>query len=198
VDDAHVQEKIQIEQGNWLVSGKGNLRSWGASPQRKMFSGDAAIEIVSTPDKVILPLLQHIGGPCILPAVKPKQEVVFGDMVGKGEAFVSASLHSPVNGIVQKMAVATLANGRHVQAIAIHSRGEQLSGQDLWDQLYGGKWPQKTYQSMAPEKISAAIHEAGIVGLGGAAFPTHVKITPDENKPIHTLIVNGCECESPT
>jgi len=48
---------------------------------------------------------------------------------------------------------------------------------------------------MDPEKISDAIHAAGIVGLGGAAFPTHVKITPDENKPIHTLIVNGCECE---
>jgi electron transport complex protein RnfC len=89
-------------------------------PQRKTFSGDAAIEIVPTPDKVVLPLLQHIGGPCT-PVVKPKQEVVFGDMVGKGEAFVSASLHSPVNGIVQKMAVATLANGGHVQAIAIRS-----------------------------------------------------------------------------
>ncbi|MCG6909252.1 MAG: electron transport complex subunit RsxC [Deltaproteobacteria bacterium] len=163
-------------------------------PERKTFSGDAAIEIVPTPEKVVLPLLQHIGGPCT-PVVKPKQEVLFGDRVGKGEAFVSASLHAPLNGIVQKMEVATLANGRHVQAIAIRSHGEQTSGQDLWDQMYGGKWPQKTYQAMDPEKISAAIHDAGIVGLGGAAFPTHVKISPNEKKPIHTLIVNGCECE---
>ncbi len=162
--------------------------------QRKTFSGDAAIEIMPAPEKVVLPLLQHIGGPCT-PVVKPKQEVAFGDMVGKGEAFVSASLHASINGVVQKMEVVTLANGRHVQAIAIRSQGAQLSGQRLWDRLYGGKWPQKSYQDMEPGKISAAIHAAGIVGLGGAAFPTHVKITPDENKPIHTLIVNGCECE---
>ena len=174
--------------------GKGTFDHGVHPPQCKTFSGDAAIEIVPAPDKVVLPLLQHIGGPCT-PVVKPKQEVVVGDLVGKGEAFVSASLHSPVNGIVQKMQVTTLANGRHVQAIAIMRKGEQLSGQDLWDQLYGGKWPQKSYQSMEPEKISEAIYDAGIVGLGGAAFPTHVKITPDENKPIETLIVNGCECE---
>ena len=181
------------EEIGWFP-GRGTFRRGVHPPQRKSLSGDAAIEIMPAPEKVVLPLLQHIGGPCT-PVVKPKQEVVLGDMVGKGEAFVSASLHSPVNGVVNKMEVATLANGRHVQAIAIESRGEQLSGQDLWDQMYGGKWPQKTYQSMEPKKISEAIHDAGIVGLGGAAFPTHVKITPDENKPIQALIVNGCECE---
>ena len=174
--------------------GKGTFDRGVHPRQRKKFSADAAIEIMPPPDKVVIPLLQHIGGPCT-PVVKPKQEVVFGDKIGQGEAFVSASLHAPVNGVVKKMEVTTLANGRHVQAIAIQSQGEQLAGQALWDQLYGGKWPQKSYQAMEPEKISAAIHDAGIVGLGGAAFPTHVKITPDENKPIHTLIVNGSECE---
>jgi len=189
-----VRRKYKSNKEIGWFPGTGTFSHGVHPPQHKTFSGDAAIEIVPTPDKVVLPVLQHIGGPCT-PVVKPKQEVVVGDMVGKGEAFVSASLHSPVNGIVKKMEVTTLANGRHVQAIVIKPQGEQLSGQDLWDQLYGGKWPQKSYQSMAPEKISEAIHEAGIVGLGGAAFPTHVKITPDENKPIHTLIVNGCECE---
>ena len=163
-------------------------------PQRKQLSDDAPIEIIPTPEKIILPLQQHIGGPCT-PLVKPKQPVVFGDMVGKGQAFVSASLHSPVNGVVLKMEVTTLANGRHMQAIAIRSEGDQLSGQQLWDELYGGKWPQKSYQAIAPEEISEAIAAAGIVGLGGAAFPTHVKIVPSEKKPIHTLVVNGCECE---
>ena len=163
-------------------------------PQHKTLSADAPIEIVPAPDKVILPLQQHIGGPCT-PLVKARQKVAFGEMVGRGEALVSASLHAPVAGIVQKEAMATLANGRHMPAIVIKTDGEQRAGQALWDELYGGPWPQKSYQAMAPEKISAAIHEAGIVGLGGAAFPTHVKITPSEQKPIQSLIVNGCECE---
>jgi hypothetical protein len=57
------------------------------------------------------------------------------------------------------------------------------------------KWPQKSYQTMDPAKITTAINDSGIVGLGGAAFPTHVKIMPSDKKPIHTLVVNGCECE---
>ena len=122
---------------------------------------DAPIEIIPPPEKVILPLLQHIGGPCT-PIVKPKQTVAFGEMIGKGEAFVSASLHAPLAGIVQKMEVTTLANGRHMQAIVIRGEGEQLSGQALWDKLYGGKWPQKTYQTMEPAEITAAINDAGI------------------------------------
>jgi electron transport complex protein RnfC len=174
--------------------GKGTFPHGVHPPQSKDLSADRSIEIIPTPEKIILPLQQHIGGPCT-PLVKPKQTVVFGDMVGKGEAFISASLHAPVNGVALKMEVTTLSNGRHMQAIAIKSDGEQFSGQDLWDQLYGGKWPQKSYQSISPEEISEAIHDAGIVGLGGAAFPTHVKIVPSEKKPIHTLIVNGCECE---
>ena len=121
--------------------------------------------------------------------------MAFGETVGKGEAFVSASLHAPLAGIVQKMEVTTLANGRHMQAIVIRSEGEQLSGQALWDELFGGKWPQKSYQTMDPAKITAAINDSGIVGSGGAAFPTHVKIMPSDKKPIHTLVVNGCECE---
>ncbi len=177
-----------------LFPGPGTFTHGVHPPQCKELSADAPIEIVPTPEKVILPLQQHIGGPCT-PLVKPRQAVEFGEMIGKGEVLVSASLHAPVTGVVQKEAMATLANGRHMRAIVIKTEGPQLSGQDLWDTLYGGSWPQKSYQSMAPEKISAAIDTAGIVGLGGAAFPTHVKITPSDQKPIHSLIVNGCECE---
>ena len=93
------------------------------------------------------------------------------------------------------MEVTTLANGRHMQAIVIRAEGEQLFGQALWDELFGGKWPQKSYQTMDPAEITAVINESGIVGLGGAAFPTHVKIMPSDKKPIHTLVINGCECE---
>ena len=163
-------------------------------PTRKMLAADAPIEVIPTPDKVVLPLLQHVGGPC-KPIVKPRQKVAFGERIGEGQAFISASLHSPVAGEVQKPAVVTLPNGRHLQAMVIKTEGEQIVGQELWDKLFGGEWPQKAHQLYSPEEISAAIHAAGIVGLGGAAFPTHVKIMPNDKKPIHTLIVNGCECE---
>lgn len=162
--------------------------------QRKYLSANVAIEIIAPPKKVVLPLLQHIGGACT-PVVKPKQRVELGQMIGQGEAFVSAALHAPVAGVVQKPAMTTLTNGRHLPAIVIKSEGEQLSGQALWDKLYSGPWPLKAYQSLTPEEISSAIYDAGIVGLGGAAFPTHVKIAPSEKKPIHTMLVNGCECE---
>lgn len=174
--------------------GSGTFARGVHPPQCKELSADSPIEIMPAPAKVILPLQQHIGGPCT-PLVKPKQQVAFGEIVGQGEVFVSASLHSPVAGTVKKMEMTTIANGRHMTAIAIQSQGEQLSGQDLWDRLYGGQWPQKSYQALKPEEISDIIHGAGIVGLGGAAFPTHVKIMPNEKKPIHTLLVNGCECE---
>ena len=123
-------------------------------PQRKELAADAPIEIIPPPEKVRLPLQQHIGGPCT-PIVQPKQHVAFGELIGKGEAFVSASLHAPLAGIVQKMEVTTLANGRHMQAIVIRGEGEQLCGQALWDELFGGKWPQKSYQAMDPAKITA-------------------------------------------
>jgi electron transport complex protein RnfC len=177
-----------------FFSGPGTFAHGIHPPQCKDLSDTAAIEIVPAPEKVVLPLLQHIGGPCV-PLVKPKQKVAFGEMIGKGEIFVSTSLHSPVSGVVLKNQMTTLANGRHLEALVIRTEGEQLSGQDLWDTLYGGQWPQKSYQAMIPEEISAAIHNSGIVGLGGAAFPTHVKITHSEKKPIRALVVNGCECE---
>lgn len=163
-------------------------------PQEKKWSANAAIEIVPAPPKVFLPLLQHVGAPCT-PLVKPKQKVTFGEMIGKGEAFVSAALHAPVSGVVQKMAMVTLPNGRHLQAIVIKTEGDQPGSQALWDELFGGKWPTKAYQAVDPKEINEIIHGAGIVGLGGAAFPTHVKISPVGEKPIDTLVVNGCECE---
>ena len=146
------------------------------------------------PEKVVLPLLQNIGAPCE-PIVKPKQEVAFGETIGVGKAFVSASLHAPVSGTVEKIGVTTLPNGRHLPAIFIKAKGDQLSGRALYQDILGGHWPKDCPTIYYPATITKAIHEAGIVGLGGAAFPTHVKVRPDETKMIDTLMVNGCECE---
>ncbi len=176
------------------ISGPGTFPHGVHPPDRKELAENAAIEVLPYPQKVVLPLLQHIGAPCA-PLVKPKQEVAMGELVAKGEGFVTTSVHSPVCGVVKKEEMTTLANGRHLQAVVISAQGEQLSGRELWDALYGGSWPLDVIQTIKQEEISATIRNSGIVGLGGAAFPTHVKFTPNDKKPVHTLVVNGCECE---
>lgn len=176
------------------VQGSGTFERGVHPPERKSFAVDASIEMIPTPKKVVIPLVQHIGAPCE-PVVKPKQEVAFGDMVAKGKGFVSASHHSPISGIVQKQAVTTLPNGRHMKAVVVKASGDQKEGQELWNEILGGEWPGNKVEDLKPQEILDAIHSAGIVGLGGAAFPTHVKLAPNEKKPVDTLLINGCECE---
>lgn len=175
-------------------SGKGSFQHGIHPPENKKFSVDLPIEVMPPPDTIVMPLLQNLGAPCEL-IVKAKQSVAFGEMIGKGKGFVSSPIHSPVSGKVKKIGVSTLPNGRHLPAIFITAEGEQVSGQELWDDILGGEWPKDCSQDYSPDTISKAIHDAGIVGLGGATFPTHVKIMPDEKKNIDTLILNGCECE---
>jgi electron transport complex protein RnfC len=91
------------------------------------------------------------------------------------------------------MAVTTLPNGRHVEAIRIKAEGRQFTAEENYKECMGGRWA-KSVVGYDPDEVTMAINDAGIVGLGGAAFPTHVKIAPGQ-KPVGTLIVNGCECE---
>lgn len=176
------------------LPGKGSFPHGIHPPEHKSFSQEAAIEVVPTPERVVLPLLQNIGAPCE-PIVKSKQEVVFGEVIATGKGPVSAKLHSPINGVVEKIGVCTLANGRHLEAIYIKAKGEQLEGQALYEDVLGGQWPKDCPAIYYQSTIANAVQEAGIVGLGGAAFPTHVKIRPYNRKWIDTLMINGCECE---
>lgn len=163
-------------------------------PDRKEISKAATIRVLPTPDQVRLSLHQNIGGPSE-PLVKPRQQVAWGEMIGKGKSFVSTTLHASIPGIVQRSTRVTLANGRHMDTLPIKGDGEMPTEQDLWDDIFGGEWPTDGIEAFDRAQISRDISEAGLVGLGGAAFPTHVKIMPNDKKPIHTLIVNGCECE---
>jgi electron transport complex protein RnfC len=161
----------------------------------KQLAEDAAIEVLPTPPEVQIALLQHLGAPCECP-LKPKTEVALGDVVGEAKAFVSAPVHASVSGAVAKASVTTLPNGRHVPVIPIKAAAQQpLAGRDLFDDLFAGDWPVDGTEGYEPEQIVAAARDAGLVGLGGAAFPTHVKLTRNDKKPIDTLVVNGCECE---
>ncbi|MGE0085328.1 MAG: electron transport complex subunit RsxC [Desulfococcaceae bacterium] len=163
-------------------------------PERKNFSEGAAIEVIPPPEKVVLPLLQNVGAPAKASA-KPKDTVALGDKIADAGGFVSAPLHAPIAGKVAKSGVVTLANGRHVPAMVIKSEGAQIDGNALRERLFGGDWPKTGLEKYAPKEIVDAIQKAGIVGLGGAAFPTHVKYVPNEKKPVDTVLINGCECE---
>jgi len=161
----------------------------------KQLAAEAAVEVLPTPAEVRISLQQHIGAPCKA-LVKPRTEVAVGDAVGEAEAFVSAPVHASISGTVARQSTVTLPNGRHVAAVSIRAADEQsLSGRALWDDVYGGQWPRDGLDRHDAKAIAAAARSAGLVGLGGAAFPTHVKLARNDKKPIDTLLVNGCECE---
>jgi len=163
--------------------------------QKKAISAAAGIEVLPPPKAVLVPLLQHTGAPCE-PTVKPKAEVRLGAVVGEAKAFVSAPVHASVDGVVAAPTVTTLPNGRHVAAVAIAAAQQQaLAREALWEEMYGGDWPTRGLERFAPEQILQAVRGGGLVGMGGAAFPTHVKLTRNEKRPVDTLLVNGCECE---
>jgi electron transport complex protein RnfC len=176
------------------LGGKGRF-SGGVHPAgRKHLAADAALEAVGQPAEVAIPLLQHTGAPCEA-VVKARQEVAWGDLVGNSDAFISAPVHASIAGTVQRESVATLPNGRHVRTVPIKAGDEQPSPQQVFADVLGGAWPTTGLEQYEPKRIREATRDAGIVGLGGAAFPTHVKLMRNKARPIDTLLVNGCECE---
>jgi electron transport complex protein RnfC len=178
-----------------VARGPGTFRRGIHPPERKAATQRAAIEVLPTPPQVRVALLQHLGGQCQA-AVQPRAEVSLGDIVGEPTEFVSAPVHASVSGTVGRLSVATLPNGRHVPVVPIKASGRQpLEGDALFEDVFGGEWPTDGLERYQPEAIADAARAAGLVGLGGAAFPTHVKLVRNERKPIETLLINGCECE---
>jgi electron transport complex protein RnfC len=163
-------------------------------PERKTLAEDRAIEVLPTPAQVAVPLLQHAGAPCI-PVVKPRQEVAYGDRIGDADAFISAPVHASIAGVVQIASVTTLPNGRHVNTVSIKAGAKQVEPAALREDLFGGDWPLGEIGKLPPDEIVKAVRAAGLVGQGGAAFPTHVKLARNEKRPVSTVLVNGCECE---
>jgi electron transport complex protein RnfC len=174
--------------------GKGSFRHGIHPPENKTLSGSSQIEIIRETETVTLPLVQHVGAPANQ-IVEPKQEVKFGQMVAAGEAFISASIHSPVSGVVKNNRNVTMVNGRRLTAIVIKSEGGQVNPGLLWAEMTSDRWPVDKIASYDPHQISKIIRDSGVVGLGGAAFPAHVKIAPSDKRKIDTLLINGCECE---
>jgi len=167
-------------------------------PQNKSRTCDLAIETLPVPGIVTIPLLQHAGAPaeCV---VNPRQQVELGELIGRRVASgLSANIHASVAGTVQALTAVPLPNGRRSLAVPIKSAAsddDSVANASIAEQLFGGDWPDDEIAAAQPVDILEAVTEAGIVGMGGAAFPTDVKLRTTRQRPVETLLVNGCECE---
>jgi len=146
---------------------------------------DRAIRRAKAPKRVVILMSQHIGAPC-KPVVEIGQQVKMGEVIGAPQGFVSAPIHSSVSGKIIAIGSFLSATGRYSPAVVIEN-----DFQDEW--VYLNERPD--YQSLLIDQLKHMVKEAGIVGMGGAAFPTHVKLSPPKEKPIDTVIINGIECE---
>ncbi|MBT3631233.1 MAG: electron transport complex subunit RsxC [Candidatus Marinimicrobia bacterium] len=138
------------------------------------------------PAEVFIPLQQHIGTPCE-PLVEKGDLVKTGQKIADSSAFISSPIHASITGVVAAVAAFPHPLGAKVPMIHIKREGEE----DEWELL---SIPEN-WETTSREDLSKLVREAGIVGLGGAAFPTHVKMSPPADKPIDHFILNGCECE---
>ena len=165
------------------------FRIGGVHPHdNKQYSAHQPIIDCPLPQKAIIPLVQHIGAPA-QPIVEKGEKVRVGQLIAKAGGFVSANVHSPVSGTVTKIDSTTDAWGLPMQAIFIDVEGDLwMDGIDASDDLV-------RESTLDTKEIINRISEAGIVGLGGACFPTHVKLMPPPGKKAEVLIVNGVECE---
>ncbi|NMA92876.1 MAG: RnfABCDGE type electron transport complex subunit C [Firmicutes bacterium] len=151
-------------------------------PHYKEFSEHEAITSISLPKEIIIPLQQHIGAPCQA-LVKVGDRVTAGQKIGQSEAFVCAPIHASLDGTVIAVEPRPNFNGKNVESVVIAVDPDQIEP----------TWPERDTDKLSTAEIRSAIKEAGIVGMGGATFPTHVKLSPP--KPIDTIIINACECE---
>ena len=150
----------------------------------KGFAENAAIEVMPLPQKVVIPLSQHIGAPA-KPCVKVGDEVLTGQIIAEAGGFVSIPMHASISGKITKIALFDHPSGTKSQAIEITG-----DNQDNWVKLSDDK-----VEDLSIEDLKKRIAAAGVCGMGGAGFPVHVKLSPPQNNPIDTIILNGVECE---
>lgn len=151
----------------------------------KHYSKNAAIEKLPLPQRVIIPLSQHIGSPST-PIVNIGDEVLTGQVIAEASGFVSIPQHASISGKVTK--IERFAHPVGTKQVAIEITGDGL---DKWIELVD----EADYLQLSVEEMKARIAAAGICGMGGAGFPTHVKLSPPKDKPIDTVVLNGVECE---
>ncbi len=154
-------------------------------PDSKHYSAHKPIERCPLPEELIIPAAQHIGAPAEI-CVAVGDQVKKGQVIAGAKGFVSVPIHASTSGEVIAIEPRLHPMGRPLPSVVI-----KPDGADQWDASLQGKDPEQ----LSPEELKALVRDAGIVGMGGATFPAHVKLSPPEGKQIDTLILNGVECE---
>lgn len=157
-----------------------------AHDTQKQRSSDKEIIDAPLPEKVYIPLIQHIGAPST-PLVEKGDTVKKGQKIAEAGGFVSVPQHSSVSGKVLGIKRMDHPFGKKMQVIEIQSDGQDEWANDIQ--------PRDNWEDLSVDELRKIISDAGICGMGGAGFPTHVKLSPPKDKPIDTLILNGVECE---
>lgn len=164
------------------------FRLGGIHPKENKLSAGNKIQSIEIPDQVSISLTQHIGAPCQA-IVKRGEKVKVGTLIGKSVGFVSANIHSPVSGTVFKLDKILDVSGYKRDAIIIKVEGDEWEDSiDTTDTLI-------KECNLSSKEIIDKVAEAGIVGMGGATFPTHIKLMPPPGTKAEVLIINGVECE---
>ncbi|PWM38695.1 MAG: electron transport complex subunit RsxC [Clostridiales bacterium] len=166
---------------NWIHRFKG-----GVHPTPHKNTRSKPIETLAPQKEMIYPLLQHIGAICE-PCVKPGDDVKIGQKIADTPAAVAAPVHATVSGTVKKICDWDHPTGNRIPAIIIENDFEDRRAECFQEAC-------PDYQSKSPEELIAMIREAGIVGMGGAAFPTHIKLSSGLGR-VDTVVVNAAECE---
>ncbi len=154
----------------------------------KKWSKECPIEVMELPDQVAIPMVQHIGAPAT-PIVKKGDKVLTGQLIGQAAGFVSANIHSPISGTVTSVDMYGNGQGLRRMMVVIKRDGDEwMEGIDRTPDI-------KRDCKLTPAEIIAKVRDAGIVGLGGAQFPTHVKLSVPDGQKAEVLVINGVECE---
>ena len=163
-----------------LLTFKGGVHPYDG----KKLSKDCPVEKYLPKGELVYPLSQHIGAPA-KPVVAKGDHVLAGQMVAEAGGFVSAPVHSSVSGTVKAIEPRLVATGSMVNSIVIENDGQ-------YEEV---EFTPARLEELSRQDILKRIQEAGVVGLGGAGFPTHVKLAPKDPNQIEFVLVNGAECE---
>jgi len=160
----------------------------GVHPEgHKLATGKRPIEVLPMPKRLYIPVQQHVGAPAE-PTVKAGDHVLKGQLLAHSQGTISAPVHAPTSGNIVEI---TEHTAPHPSGLAVRTIILESDGKDEWIETTGSVNPFE----LAPQEISVRVGAAGIVGMGGAAFPSAVKLKQGDSKPIKTLIINGGECE---
>ena len=152
----------------------------------KDLSKDLPIKTVQPKKELVFPMGQHIGAPAT-PIVAKGDKVLVGQKIGEASGFISANICSSVSGTVKAVEPRMLLNGSQATCVVIENDGEYAAIEGLGED--------RDYTKLSADEIRDIVKEAGVVGMGGAGFPTNVKLAPKEPDKIDYILVNGAECE---